>query len=72
MIEPSCATPLAVVLKNKEYFKGKNEAIILTGWIIIIGGNVDIRDTKKSFGSLLEWLILILIFKLYIFYKKLL
>jgi threonine dehydratase len=31
IVEPSCATPLAAVLKNKEFFKGKNVAIILTG-----------------------------------------
>jgi threonine dehydratase len=31
LVKPSCATPLAVVLKNKEFFKDKNVAIILTG-----------------------------------------
>jgi threonine dehydratase len=36
VIEPSCAVPLAVVLANKSYFKGKRLALILTG------GNVDL------------------------------
>jgi len=38
VIEPSCAVPLAVVLANKEYFKGKRLALILTG------GNVDLKE----------------------------
>lgn len=36
VIEPSCAVPLAVVLANKAFFKGKKLALILTG------GNVDL------------------------------
>ncbi|EON78840.1 Threonine dehydratase, catabolic [Lunatimonas lonarensis] len=36
VIEPSCAVPLAVVLKNPETFKGKKVGIILSG------GNVDL------------------------------
>jgi threonine dehydratase len=36
VIEPSCAVPLAAVLKNPELFQGKKVGIILTG------GNVDI------------------------------
>jgi threonine dehydratase len=36
VIEPSCAVPLAVLLKNKERFKGKKVGIILSG------GNVDL------------------------------
>lgn len=36
VIEPSCAVPLAVVLGNANYFKGKKIGIILTG------GNVDL------------------------------
>lgn len=36
VIEPSCAVPLAVVLANVNYFKGKKLGIILTG------GNVDL------------------------------
>ncbi len=31
IVEPSCATPLAIVLRNKEFFKGKNVALVLTG-----------------------------------------
>ena len=36
IIEPSCAVPLAAVLRNKERFEGKKVGIILTG------GNVDL------------------------------
>ena len=36
VIEPSCAVPLAVILKNKEMFRGKRVGIIITG------GNVDL------------------------------
>lgn len=36
VIEPSCAVPLAVLLKNKERFAGKRVGIILSG------GNVDL------------------------------
>jgi threonine dehydratase/very-short-patch-repair endonuclease len=42
IIEPSCAVPFAVVLKNKEEFKNKNVGIILSG------GNVDV--TNLPFG----------------------
>ena len=35
--EPSCSVPLAALLKEKEIFKNKNVAIILTG------GNVDVK-----------------------------
>jgi len=38
VIEPSCAVPFAVVLKNKEIFKDKKVGIILTG------GNVDLGN----------------------------
>ncbi len=38
VIEPSCATAFAIVLKNKEHFKGKKVGIILTG------GNVDLQS----------------------------
>lgn len=48
LIEPSCATSLAAIIKNKEVFKGKSVCIILTG------GNVDLDDTKKSFGHLID------------------
>ncbi|MCH9852824.1 MAG: pyridoxal-phosphate dependent enzyme [Alphaproteobacteria bacterium] len=37
VIEPSCAVPLAVILKNKEIFRGKKVGVILTG------GNVDLH-----------------------------
>ena len=36
--EPSCAVPLAAILKTKEVFKNKNVGIILTG------GNVDLKN----------------------------
>lgn len=36
VMEPSCAVPLAVILKNKEYFAGKRVGVIVTG------GNVDL------------------------------
>ena len=37
IVEPSCATTLAAVLKNKAQFKGKKIGLILTG------GNVDLK-----------------------------
>ena len=36
IIEPSCAVPLAVILKNKDVFAGKKVSVIITG------GNVDL------------------------------
>ena len=36
VIEPSCAVPLAVILKNPEVFAGKRVGVIVTG------GNVDL------------------------------
>ena len=36
VIEPSCAVPLAVILKNRELFAGKRVGVIITG------GNVDL------------------------------
>jgi len=42
-IEPSCAVPLAAVLKNSDLFKGKKVGIILTG------GNVDLSKFKDWF-----------------------
>jgi threonine dehydratase len=36
VIEPSCAVPLAVILKNPDAFKGKRVGVIITG------GNVDL------------------------------
>ena len=43
IIEPSCAVPLAAVLKNADLFKGKKVGIILTG------GNVDLSKFKDWF-----------------------
>ena len=37
IIEPSCAVPLAAIIKNKEIFKNKSVGIIITG------GNVDLK-----------------------------
>ena len=37
IIEPSCAVPLAAIIKNKEIFKNKAVGIIITG------GNVDLK-----------------------------
>jgi threonine dehydratase len=36
VMEPSCAVPLAVILKNPEVFRGKRVGVIVTG------GNVDL------------------------------
>ncbi len=43
IIEPSCAVPLAAVLKNPNLFKGKKVGIILSG------GNVDLSKFKDWF-----------------------
>ena len=43
IIEPSCAVPLAAVLKHTDLFKGKKVGIILTG------GNVDLSKFKDWF-----------------------
>ena len=37
VMEPSCAPPLAVILKNPEVFRGKRVGVIITG------GNVDLK-----------------------------
>jgi threonine dehydratase len=44
IVEPSCAVPLAAVLKAKEKFSGKRVGIILTG------GNVDLEKIGKIFS----------------------
>ncbi len=44
VIEPSCAVPLATILKNKDVFRGKRVGVIITG------GNVDL-DTLPWFKS---------------------
>ena len=36
VMEPSCAVPLATIIKNKEFFKGKRVGVVVTG------GNVDL------------------------------
>jgi len=41
IIEPSCAVPLASLLKEKDKFKGKRVGIILSG------GNVDLERALK-------------------------
>lgn len=45
IVEPSCAVPFAVVLKEKEKFSGKRVGIILSG------GNVDMERAFKLFDS---------------------
>lgn len=46
IIEPASAVSIAAILKNPERFKGKSVGVLLTG------GNVDLMDTKTSFGKL--------------------
>ncbi len=45
IVEPSCAVPLAAVLKSKEKFSGMRIGIILTG------GNVDLEKMGKLFNQ---------------------
>lgn len=45
VIEPSCAVPLAAVIKHRELFTGQNVGIILTG------GNVDLARFGEWFGD---------------------
>lgn len=44
VMEPSCAVPLATILKNKEYFAGKRVGVIVTG------GNVDLDTLPWIMG----------------------
>ena len=44
VMEPSCAVPLATILKNKENFAGKRIGVIVTG------GNVDLDKLPWSMG----------------------
>ena len=44
VMEPSCAVPLAVILKNKERFAGKRVGVIVTG------GNVDLDSLPWMTG----------------------
>ncbi|MEM9574267.1 MAG: beta-hydroxyaspartate dehydratase BhcB [Pseudomonadota bacterium] len=37
VIEPSCAVPLATIIKNRDLFKGKRVGVVITG------GNVDLK-----------------------------
>ncbi len=46
VIEPSCAVPLAAILKNKERFKNKRVGLILTG------GNVDLNSVSEMFKEI--------------------
>ena len=48
IIEPSCAVPLAALLKEKEKFLGKRVGIILSG------GNVDLEKVLKMMTTKLE------------------
>ncbi len=48
IIEPSCAVPLAALLKEKEKFCGKRVGIILSG------GNVDLEKVLKMMTTKLE------------------
>jgi threonine dehydratase len=38
VIEPSCAVPLATILKNRSVFEGKRVGVVITG------GNVDMKS----------------------------
>lgn len=46
VVEPSCAVPLASILRNKEKFTGKRVGVILSG------GNVDLERAFSLFASL--------------------
>ena len=46
VVEPSCAVPLASILRNKEKFTGKRIGVILSG------GNVDLERAFSLFASL--------------------
>jgi threonine dehydratase len=48
IVEPSCAVPMAAILKHKELFSGKRLGVILTG------GNVDLSRAFELFNSLNE------------------
>lgn len=45
VIEPSCAVPLAVILKNPEIFKGMRVGVVITG------GNVDLDKLPWNLGK---------------------
>lgn len=46
VVEPSCAVPLASILRNKEKFSGKRVGLLLSG------GNVDLSRAFSLFASL--------------------
>ncbi|MEQ8359610.1 MAG: pyridoxal-phosphate dependent enzyme [Cytophagales bacterium] len=46
VIEPSCAVPLAAIIKNKDRFKNKRVGLILTG------GNVDLNSISELFKEI--------------------
>lgn len=46
IIEPSCAVPLAAILKSPEKFEGKRVGVILTG------GNIDLNKAMHMFSML--------------------
>jgi threonine dehydratase len=46
IVEPSCAVPLAAILRYKEKFSGKRVGVILTG------GNVDLSRALQLFSTL--------------------
>ena len=51
LIEPSCGTTIASIIKNKEYFKGKKVGIIdLTRGELGTRGSAEIRtkETKEA------------------------
>lgn len=45
IVEPSCAVPLAAIMKSKELFEGKRVGVILSG------GNVDLERAFKLFDE---------------------
>ncbi len=53
IIEPSCAVPLAAVLKHKEQFAGQKIGIILTGGMWT-WGNYRSKICLRSFSNVLK------------------
>ena len=51
IVEPSCATVLAAVIKNKQQFQGQRIGLILTG------GNVDLDDLPASVRDKLKFVL---------------
>ena len=44
VIEPSCAVPMATILRNPEVFRGKRVGVVITG------GNVDLDKLPWTLG----------------------